>query len=954
MLTDASQTLPPQPGRRRLSVVVLGVVALFIVGQVTANIWTDLLWFRSLGYEAVWSTMFWTKAGLAAVGITVAFGLLWANFVATDRISPRVNLLAADEDDEMMERLSDWLEPRLRRLRLIVAATFAIPIGLGQTVVAMDLLRFLNPESFGIVDPIYGNDVGFYMFRVPFIADITAFLLSTLILTLMTTVVLHYFNGAIKLEPGKAPQATPGVKAHVSVLLAALALVKAVEYRLDMYGLLQSNRGRVTGASFTDDTSQRFALQLLMAIMIVGAILLIINIWRRGWLLIGVAAATWLAVSLLIGGVYPALVQQFSVEPDELNKELPYVASNIEFTRDAYGLSDIEVKPFSASQNLTAADLSENQATIDNLRLWDPKVLEPTYKSSQVLAAFYQFGDVDVDRYVLDGVPTQVELAARELLPESDVSENWVNQHLVFTHGFGAVVSRANEVTQEGKPAYLVKDIPPESTAPELEILQPRLYFGESFRPGSFVIAGSQQPEVDRPDEGNQSIATTSYDGAGGVRLETFARRAAFALRFSDFNTLISNQVTPDSRMLMIPNIVERVATAAPFLSVDSDPYLVILDGRLVWVLDMYTTSSEYPYAQFADVGRLPLIDTRGPYLPNRFNYISNSVKATVDAYDGTTQFYVVDEEDPLIKSYQSIFPDLFSSMADMPDGLEEHFRYPDDLFRVQSDIYKFYHETNPSTFFTNSTPWDIAKDPSTSATADIRGPVAVQGTDSNGNPSAVQLRQMMPYYLLLSLPDEEELSFISMQPFTPLDKENMISFLVAKSDPGSYGELIDYQLPRDRQFDGPSLVGQDINQDSDFSQLRTLLGQEGSDFIQGQMLVVPIDDSIMFVQPIYLAGDEGQIPEFKGVVVAYKDNIALEDTLDEALAVAFEGFQSGSSVVGSTEDLPEGIQAILERVQELYSEAEAALAEGDLGTYQSKIDEALQLVEEALNTLDE
>ena len=463
MLTDASQTLPPQPSRRRLSLVVLGVVAVFILSQVAANIWTDLLWFRSLGYESVWSTLFWTKVGLAVAGVAIAFGLLWVNFVATDRISPRVNLLAGDEEDEVMERLSEWLEPRLRRLRFIVAATFAVPIGLGQTVIAMDYLRFQNYEPFGIVDPIYGNDVGFYVFRLPFVADVAAFLLSALILTLMTTIVLHYFNGAIKLEPGKPPQATPGVKAHVSVLLAGLALVKAVEYRLDMYDLLQSSRGRFVGAFFTDDTSQRFALQLLMAIMVVGAVLLVANIWRRGWLLIGVAAATWLAVSLLIGGVYPALVQQFSVEPDELNKELPYVASNIEFTRAAYGLSDIEVKPFAASQNLTASDISSNQATIDNLRLWDPKVLEPTYKSSQVLAAFYQFGDVDVDRYVLDGVPTQVELAARELLPESDVSANWVNQHLVFTHGFGAVVSRANEVTQEGKPAYLVKDIPPEA-----------------------------------------------------------------------------------------------------------------------------------------------------------------------------------------------------------------------------------------------------------------------------------------------------------------------------------------------------------------------------------------------------------------------------------------------------------------------------------------------------------
>lgn len=954
MLTDASRIQPPAPSRRRVTLILVVLVAVFVVAQVFAGIWTDLLWFRSLGFETAWATTFWTKVVLAIGGVVIGFATLWLNFVATDRISPRVNLLSADDDDEMMERLTDWLEPRLRRLRIVVAATFSVPIGLSQTFAAMNLLRFLNYEAFGVVDPIYGLDVGFYIFRVPFVANLSSFFLNVLVLTLMTTVVLHYFNGAIRLEPGKPPQATPGVKAHVSVILAALALVKAVEYRLDMYGLLQSTRGGVVGASFTDDTSQRFALQLLMAIMVVVAVLLIVNIWRRGWLLMGVAAVTWLAVSLLIGGVYPALIQQFSVEPDELNKELPYVASNIEFTRMAYGLSDIEIRQFAASQDLAAEDLIANQLTVDNLRLWDPKVLEPTYKSSQVLAAFYQFGDVDVDRYVLDGIPTQVELAARELLPESDVSVNWVNQHLVFTHGFGAVVSRANEVTSEGKPAYLVKDIPPEALAPELEIAEPRIYYGESFIPGSFVIAGSAQQEVDRPDEGSQSIANNSYSGAGGVLLDSWPKRAAFALRFSDFNTLISNQITTDSRMLMIPNVVERVSTAAPFLSVDSDPYLVILDGRLLWVVDMYTTSAQFPYAEFADVGRLPAIAARGPYLPNSFNYISNSVKATVDAYDGTTSFYVVDDTDPLILSYVAIFPDLFSSMADLPDGLEEHFRYPDDLFRVQSDIYKFYHETDPATFFNQSTPWAIAKDPSTSATSAIRGPIAVDTTDSNGIITRSELRQMMPYYLLLSLPGEEELSFISMQPFTPLDKENMISFLVAKSDPGSYGELIDYQLPRDRQFDGPSLVGQDINQDSDFSQLRTLLGQEGSDFIQGQMLVVPIEDSIIFVQPIYLAGEEGQIPEFKGVVVAYDDNIALEDTLDEALGVAFEGYVSGSVPAEVIEDLPEDVQGILEKARDLYTEADEALATGDLGTYQSKINEAAQLVEEALSLLAE
>ena len=938
------------PSRRGLTPWIIGVVVAFFLLQNLARLWTDYLWFESVDLASVWTTLFWVRFGLGASVAVVGFLMVWGSLVVADRISPRINLLAEEDQEEMLERFNDWVEPRVRRVRLLVAAIFGVLQGLSATLFAGDFLRFLNPETFGVEDPLFGNDVGFYVFRLPFLTDMNAAVFQMLVWVLMLTVAVHYLNGGIRLVPQRPPRVGPGVKAHVSVILALMAISKAVAYRIDGYELLYSLRGATVGAGYTDVVAQRPALNLLMGIAIVGAVLLLANIWRRGWLLPGVAVASWLVVSIVVGGIIPALVQQLRVEPDEINKEIEYVARNIEFTRAAYGIADVEVRSFAAKQDLSLEDLASNQSTIDNLRLWDPKVLESTYKSSQGLAPFYQFGDIDVDRYTLDGEPTQVELGARELLRPA-TNGGWVNEHLVFTHGFGAVVSQANEVTSEGKPDYLVKDIPPLSVHPELEIEQPRIYFGEAFTPGSFVIAGSAEQEVDRPlgDGGAESVDTISYDGSGGILLDNIFRRAAFALRYGDFNTLISGQITSGSRLMMRQDVVDRVSSAVPFMSVDSDPYLVILDGRLVWVLDMYTTSDVYPYSQYAQVGRLPELGS-GPYLPDRFNYVRNSAKATVDAYDGTLTIYTVDEEDPILRSDRATFPDLFTDRSELPPGLEEHFRFPEDLFRVQSDMYRRYHVTDSRVFFNDSDPWDIALDPSTSPL----GATRARFVDAEGR----ETRLMMPYYLLLSLPDEEDLSFLIMQPFTPDEKANMISFLIAKSDPGSYGQLIDYQLPRDRQFDGPALVGQDINQDSDFSSLRTLLGQEGSDFIQGQMLVVPIEESILFVQPIYLAGEAGQIPEFKGVVVAYQNQIALQDTLDLALAEVFAGFTpsngDSSGVEGTIDpELSADVRTLLEQASAAFEAAQTALQSGDLATYQAKTEEAAQLIEEARQVLD-
>lgn len=960
MLSNEPIQRPARPPRRRWLRVAVVIVGLYVLLQAASTLWTELLWYRSVSLANVWSELLLLRVGLIVGAVAVSFAFVLVNMMFVDRSS--VTVVALEEGEEVVARFQDWVGPRRRRVRLAVSAFLGLMTGLAAGAWTHDFVLFLNPQSFDLLDPIFGNDVGFYVFRLPLLRALATYSFQLVALTAVVVTFLHFMNGNIRLLANQAPEITRGARIQLSALLSGVFLVKAVSYRLDTFELLYSGRGTVSGASFTDVSAQRPALTLLVFVSIAVAVVLLLNIRFDGWMLPGIAVGAWLLLSIIGGGVVPAAVQQLSVVPDEINKEIQYVQHNIEFTRFAFGIDDVETRSFTARQNLTATDLEDSTATLDNLRLWDPAVLRSTYKSSQELRPFYEFEDVDVDRYVIDGDLTQVLLSPRELV-RPEANDDWINSHLVFTHGFGAVVSQANAVTDEGKPDYLVRDIPPQSTDAVLEIDQPRIYFGEALPKGSIVIAGTAEMEIDRPvGEGDDAIEFNSYDGSGGVEVGGLLRRAAFAIRYSDFNIIISRQLESDSKVLMRRNVVDRVASGAPFLSVDSDPYMVVLDGRLVWVVDLYTTSEWFPYSQLAETGRLRTVAdgavTTDPYLSNRFNYLRNPVKATVDAYTGELTYYVIDETDPVLAAYQDAFPDLFTDASEMPAGLAEHFRYPEDMFRVQTDMFRRYHVVGARDFFTDSDRWDIAIDPATSPRDSIRRPIFDQDRR--------QILEMEPYYLLIRLPGEDDLSFLMMQPFTPEAKANMISFLVAKSDPGSYGEMIVYQLPRDQQFDGPALVGQDINQDSDFSALRTLEGQEGSEFIQGQMLVIPIEDSILYVQPIYLQGDSGQIPEFKRVVVGFGDTIGFGETLDQALTQVFPDFapisappldpvapEPASPEPSSPTVVPDDVADLLQAASVAFEEAEAALAAGDLGLYQSKVLEAAGLIERAQQLLD-
>ncbi len=924
-------------------------------GRFLVTLWTDYLWYQSVDQTGVWRTLVFTRVGLVVVASLIAFALFWVNLWLVDRLSPRRRLPSGTPEEELLARFQEWIEPRAKKVRFGISAFFGIMLGLSGSVWWQEWLQFRNGTSFGVEDPIFNNDLSLYVFQLPFYNVLFGWFFQLILVIAVVSASIHYLNGAVEFSFNRRVE--PGVKVHLSVLFASLALLKAAGYALNRWELLFSDRGQVFGASYTDVNAQLPALNLLILISVVAAVILLLNLRFRGWTLPIVAVSLWLGTSILVGGLYPTLVQRFSVVPDEVNKEEEFVGYNIDATLAAYGLDKIEVQPFAASSDLDRDDLEANQATVDNIRLWDPGVLTTTYKQLQNIKTYYDISDVDVDRYVVDGELTQVMVSARELDEANVPGGGWVNEKLVYTHGFGPVVSPANSVTAEGQPQFLVQDIPPVTASNELATTQDRIYFGDSAS-GAFSIVGTLQDEVDFPVSAEGSdVEYNRYDGAGGVELGGFFRRAAFALRFLDLDTLISGQLTPESRVLMERNITDRVNRIAPFLYPDADPYLIITDeGRLVWMIDMYTITNNYPYSEAAPTGRL----NANSALPSRFNYIRNSVKATVDAFDGTVTLYVFDPDDPLIRTQQKIFPDVFVDGSEMPDDIRQHVRYPEDLFRVQSDQYTLYHITDPRQFFSEVDPWEIARDPSTADRAALRFP------EREG-----ESRPMLPYYLLMALPGEEDLSFIIMQPFTPRERPNMVSFLVAKSDPNEYGEMIEYSLPAATQLDGPGQVGDLINQNTDISAEFTLLGQGGSRVIQGSMLVLPIEESIVYVQPIYIQADTGSaapatqvpgfgvaqteatgIPEFKRVVVSFDGDIQMRDSLAEALDAVFgEGSVPTPEPPPSTGEggeVPEEVAALVAAAEQALADADAALREGDLGTYSDKVAEAQGFIERA------
>ncbi|MGI9572363.1 MAG: UPF0182 family membrane protein [Candidatus Actinomarinaceae bacterium] len=923
--------------RRGLSFLVFVGIIGFSIARAVATFFTNYLWFDSVDLNSVWLKILITKSALVAATSLIAFAFIFINLRLAVRATPVMDIFESFDSQDPLSRFREFVNERFLKYRLWGAIGLSLFLGAGASQLWEQVLLFLNQKSFGVTDPIFQNDISSYVFGLPLYRLFVSWGFQLVIFTSVIIILFFIATGALQLRPGSLPEVSSGAKAHLSVLLAFVAVLKAFAYRLDSMELLYSPRGKVFGASYTDAIAHLPALNLLILISLFGAILLLVNIKRRGWLLPATAISLWLAVSIIVGGVVPAAIQRFRVLPDELNKELPYVENHIDYTRLAYGLDSIEEKSFEASPNLTDDDISDNSQTVDNIRLWDPTVLAETYSQLQEIRAYYALDEVDVDRYKINGELTQVMVSARELDQTNLPAVGWVNERLQYTHGYGVVFSPANNVASQGQPDFYVKGVPATTTVSELEIDQPRIYFGESAESVEYVVVNSLQEEVDYPlsTEG-QSVAYTNYSGDGGVGIGSFFRRLGFALRYSELNLLISNQLSDDSKLIMERNVVSRVKKAAPFLYTDNDPYLALIEGNLFWIIDMYTVSDKYPYAQPADTRRI----NENSGLPLNFNYLRNSVKAVVNAYDGTLNFYVVDENDPLIATYNDIFPNLFSPKSSMSSDLLDHIRYPEDLFTIQSDMYRDYHMTDPRVFYADEDPWVIPSDSSTTPrVATLRGEFTEIG-----------FKPMLPYYLLMSLPGESDLSYLIFQPFNPENRPNMQSFLVADADPENYGQLIDFRLPKGEFVDGPSQVATRINQDPDISQIFTLLDQQGSSVIKGNLFVVPINQSILYYQPIYLQGEQNPLPEFKFVVVVFQDRIIMEESLSEALESIFGG-DFASDQVEDTEG--ESALELLDKATRAFEKAQQELQNGNLGSYQDLVEQAQQYVDLALEILN-
>jgi uncharacterized membrane protein (UPF0182 family) len=888
------------------------------------------------------------KIALAVIFTAVFFVAMWGNLVLADRLAPRFPPPGPEED--AIRQYREAIGGRIGLVRIGVSLAFAMIAGIGVSGQWNQWILFRNSVDFGTVDPLHGRDIGFYVFRLPFLSFVVDWAFAGLIIVLLATTVAHYLNGGIRFQTTRE-RVTPQVKVHLSVLLGVLALLRTADYWLQRFELNFSSRGFVHGASYTDVEAQLPALNLLVWISVEAASLFLVNIRLRGWVMPVIAVGLWAFVSLVVATIYPAFIQRFRVEPAESDREAPYIARNIDATRAGFDLADVDVRDFDFNEDLTAEDLEQNEGTIRNIRLWEPAILARTYQRLQEVRGFYRFNDVDVDRYIIDGQPTQVVLSARELKPEGLPTQSWENEVLAYTHGYGLVLSPANSVTRDGQPDFLVKDVPPSG---EPVVDQPAIYYGEKLP--SYAVVGTSRDEIDFPAEGG--LQQSRYDGSGGVSMSSFVRRAAFALRFGDINPLISNFVSNDSRILFHRDILTRVENAAPFLSYDADPYPVIIDGRIMWIIDAYTTTNEYPYSQEADTSRLEAESG----LRHGFNYVRNSVKVVIDAYHGSMRFYVIDPTDPIVMAYRKAFPELFTSGDEVSDELRAHFRYPEDLFRVQTNMWGRYHIGDPIEFFSQSDGWNVAQDPGSGR---ITGGVATsEQIVENGVVVGSREARMDPYYLLMKLPGERAEEFLALQPFVPTSEDDtrkeLSAFMVARSDPEHFGKLVVFVMPRNRQIDGPSIVDGRIQQAPDVSQLVTLLNESGSRVLQGNLLVIPIEGSLLYIRPLYVEAQATQVPELKKVVVVFGDAVVMRNTFEEALTDLFAGRTTPDPslldpLTGEVPDVSVGpdlsgtVLELLQQADALFAEADAALARGDLGTYQSKNDEAAALVAEAL-----
>ena len=894
------------------AVVAVVLFSLFIFGR---SVFTDWLWFDNLGYRGIFVKVLMTRITLFAAGAVAMAVIAGASVFAASRLSRgRVALPLPDD-------LLSFMGRALLSISAGVVAVLAVIFGTIMAARWEIFLRFSNGAPFGQPEPVFGQDAGFYVFTLPMLSFLQGWVLGVLLLTLIVTVAFYFLR--FSMQGRQLDLNETGVKIHLSILAALVMFTIGFGHWIDRWDLLLSAEGAVFGAAYADVNARMPALVIMTIIAMAAGILMLANTYFSGRRLLIGAFALWFVANIVLGTLWPNLIQQFTVNPNEFVREAPFIERNIQFTRTAYGLDRVSEEFYPAETAVDTEVIQRNPQTINNIRLWDYRPLSDVYKQIQLIRPYYDFRDADVDRYEIGGELRQVLLSAREVAPEKlDAgTQNWTNTRLVYTHGMGIAMSPVTEFTPEGRPEFFAKDIPAEGVipiqavdaegAPELKVTNPRIYYGENTI--DYVIANTLQEELDYQTESGD-LFRTNYDGHGGVRLSSVFRRMAYAWQFADVNILISGQITGDSRLQYRRAIQERIHTVAPFLLLDKDPYIVAAEGGLFWIQDAYTHTDRYPYS-----------DPLGGDL----NYMRNSVKITVDAFTGDLRFYIWDESDSIIRTYERIFPDLFLSMDEMPESLRSHVRYPQDFFRIQAEKYLRYHMQEPQNFYNNEDLWAVAE-------------------EKFGQGDA--LNQVEPYYVIMKLPGEDKEEFVLLLPYTPNERQNLIGWLAARSDGESYGRLIAFNFPKDRQIDGPAQIEARIDNDQDISAWFTLRCTAGSDCIRGNLLVIPVDQGIIYAEPVYIRAEGVNFPELKRVILATGDKVVMEDSLNEALS-ALTG--SASFVTDAQDRQPAGaptqpptsggaVEATVETLQDAIEDVKRNLSE---------LEEALDRLTESLSS---
>ncbi len=904
-------------GLLRDILIFAGIVLVLIVGlRLVARILVDYWWFAELGYSAVYTRILWTKLWLWFVGFAVGFGGVVAGIVVARRRTGPVRASFVQWGNFRIR------VPSLHRYMTYAAWAVAVLMGLGGGAAAATLwhrvLLFVNHQPFGVSDPLFGTDVGFYVFTYPLLLEVLPLLQGLAWVSLAVALLLYISAGAFGHER-KLFVSRPAFL-HLCKGVGVLLVLGAAGFFLKRYGLLYSETGAVFGAGYTDVTTRVLACWVMLVASLGAAAVFFTVRSPRHYKRLIMALAAWAGCAVVFFGILPPAVQWIRVEPNELELETPYIRNNIEMTRRAYGLDNIKEAQYPVRDDLTYEDIMAESETVENIRVWDRGPLATTLREKQGIRPYYDFSGIAVDRYRLASRLTQLMISVRELNVRE--IQTWVSRRLLYTHGYGLCAMPVNESTGGGLPVLLIRDIPP-ITPPELPLEVPQVYYGKN--PAEYVFVNTGTEEFDHP-VGTEEPGYTRYDGRGGVPIGAYFRKLMFATEFKDVKILLSDELTGGSRVMYRRTVGARVRRLAPYLILDDDPYAVIHEGRIKWMQDAYTVSSRFPYAEPVEGGRL--------------NYIRNSVKALVDAFDGTTTFYVADPSDPLIRAYAQMFPDLYRPIDEMPDGLRAHIRYPKDLFNVQANKLRVYHVRDPRVFFLREDIWEVPREQY------ARSP----GEGQRGH--GPRARPVQSYYITMRLPEGRGAEFVLMLPFTPKGKSNMIAWLAARCDGDHYGELKALRLPKGKVIYGPNQVEARIDQNTEISQQLTLWSQRGSGVTRGNLLVIPVAGGILYVEPLYIQAEEGAVPELKRVIVAYGERVVMRKGRREAIRALFEGPETVVAPEAKPQKpRPEGYLSeaadLLRQAVRQHEQATQALRE--YRRRMEKLEETLRRLEQAL-----